>query len=308
MNPIRHYFQLQFTMLNRHISEFGLPPWLGYLLSGVLFVGLSFYLYYQTGYAPYLLLFWAFGFMANMGDRNRNDFLKSCYKAPEYRAIRLLENGIIALPFLMVLSIKGDYWVALAVIAATLILAFRQIGRGSNYTLPTPFHRWPFEFAVGFRKTFIFHILAYFLAFMAVKSGNFNLGIFSLVLVFVICLTYYQDMEVAYYVWAHAQQPKVFLWNKIRTGLFYSTILSLPIAATLCLLKPGYWHIILVCQILGYAYLATVVLAKYSAFPKNIGLPQGVLLAMCFLLPPLLLLAAGWFYRQSAKKLQTILP
>jgi hypothetical protein len=308
MNPIRHYFQLQFTLLNRHISEFGLVPWLGYLLSILLFSGLSFFLYYRTEYAPYLLVFGAFSAVLNMGERSRNDFLKSIFKSEEYRKIRLFENGIIAIPFLIILLVKGDYWMALATAAGSILMAFVQFGRSSNFTLPTPFRRWPFEFSMGFRKTFSFHLLAYFLTFMAISVGNFNLGVFSLVLVFMVCLTYYSEVEVTYYVWVHAQQPTSFLWLKIKTGLLYSSMLSLPVAITLCFFNPGYWHIILAFQLLGYAYLSTLILAKYSAFPSSMGLPQSILLALCFTMPPLLLVAAWLFYRQSTRRLQPILP
>jgi hypothetical protein len=308
MNPIRHYFQLQFTLLNRHISEFGLVPWLGYLLSVGLFIGLSFFLYYRTEYAPYLLLFGAFGAVLNLGERSRNDFIKTTYKTAEYLKIRLLENGIIVLPFLIILIIKKDFWAALATILGAILMAFIQFSRSGNFTLPTPFHRWPFEFTAGFRKTFFFHTLAYFLVFMAITVGNFNLGVFSLILVFMVCLTYYSEMEATYFVWIHAQRPKLFLWNKIKTSLLYSTVLSLPIAIALILFKSEYTHIIIAFQILGYAYLTTVVLAKYSAFPNNIGLPQSILLALCFTMPPLLLVAAWLFYRQSTRSLQPILP
>ncbi len=308
MNPIRHYFQLQFTLLNRHISEFGLVPWLGYVLSVGLFIGLSFFLYYRTEYAPYLLLFGTFGAVLNLGERFRNDFIKTTYKTAECKKIRLLENSIIALPFLIILVVKKDYLAALATMLGAILMAFIQFSRSSNFTLPTPFNRCPFEFAVGFRKTFFFHLLAYFLVFMAITVGNFNLGVFSLILVFMVCLTYYSEMEATYFVWVHAQQPKLFLWNKIKTGLLYSTVLSLPIAVSLILFKPEYTHIIITFQLLGYAYLATFILAKYSAFPKNIGLPQSILLALCFTMPPLLLVAASLFYRQSTRSLQPILP
>jgi hypothetical protein len=308
MKPIRHYFQLQFSLLNRHISEFGLVPWLGYLLSALLFVGLSFFIYYRTVYAPYLLLFGAFSALLNMGERSRNDFLKTIYPISEYRKIRLFENGIIALPFLIILLVKSDYWVALSMALGAIMLAFVQFGRSGNFTLPTPFWHWPFEFAVGFRRTFLFHLLAYFLAFMAIMVGNFNLGVFSLVLVFMVSLTYYSEMEATYYVWINAQSPKSFLWNKIKTGLIYSTLLSLPIVIAVSLFNQEYIPIILAFQLLGYAYLTTIVLAKYSAFPNNMGLPQSILLALSFTMPPLLLFAVWHFYRQSTRKLQPMLP
>ncbi|MCC6726896.1 MAG: ABC transporter permease [Saprospiraceae bacterium] len=308
MSNISHYFSLQFKLVNRHLSEFGLVPWLGYLLSGVLFTGLSLFLYYKTEYAPYLLLLGALGAALNMGDRSRNDFLKSIFKIKKYRTIRLLENSAIALPFLIILLIKGDYWIAFATIAGAIAMAFIQIGRSSNFTLPTPFGRWPFEFTAGFRKTFYLHLFAYFLTIMGIWVNNFNLGIFSILVVFVVCLTYYGELEADYYIWVHSQKSKSFLWHKIKTALLYSSLLSLPITGVLCGFYPQFFHIILAVQLLGYSYLSCFILAKYAAFPHPISLPQSILFAVCFAMPPLLLLVIPYFYRQSTQKLTCILP
>ncbi len=188
------------------------------------------------------------------------------------------------------------------------ILAFLQFKLATNFTLPTPFYRWPFEFATGFRKTFYLHLFAYFLMLMSVLVDNFNLGIFSLLLVLVVCLTYYSELEADYYVWINAQKPKGFLGHKIKTALIYSSILSLPIIVALCGFYPHYAHIILGFQLLGYSYLTAFILAKYSAFPHQMGLPQSIVLAICFTMPPLLLLVIPIFYRQSTNKLNRILP
>lgn len=308
MNPVRHYFQLQFTLLNRHIKAFGLPPWLGYLLSLLLFAGFSLFLFYRTEYAPYLLALGGGSLLINLSGHNRNDFLKSCYKTRLYRIIRLLENSLAIFPFLIVLWIKNSHWIAAATAVGAVLLVFVQMRWDNRFTLPTPFYRWPFEFAVGFRKTVLFLLLAYFLVVMAVAVGNFNLGVFALILVFLICLGFYADMETNYYVWVHSQQPSGFLWHKIKIALRYASLLTLPIAATLCLFQPANWHLVLVFQLMGYAYLSTFVLAKYSAFPQNMGIPQSILLAMSFTMPPLLVVAAWYFYRQSTRKLQPFLP
>ena len=60
-------------------------------------------------------------------------------------------------------------------------------------------------------------------------------------------------------------------------------------------------------QALGYCYLLTVILAKYSAYPKKINLPQGILLALSLAMPPLLLVLVPFFYIQSKNRLKEIL-
>jgi hypothetical protein len=304
---MRHYFKLQLTLINRHISDFGLRPALGYMLAFVLFIGLSLALFIKTSLAQYMYLLAAISFLLNLGERSRNEFLKSCFKEGEYRKLRLLENAFIALPFMFFLIYESCYLAALALAGCAPILAFMQFKVVSNFTLPTPFARWPFEFATGFRKTFYLHLFAYFLTLMAILVDNFNLGIFSLLVVFVVCLTYYAELEADYYIWIHAQKPKGFLWNKIKTALLYSSILTLPITGVLCGFYPHYFHIILAVQLLGYGYLSCFILAKYAAFPHPISLPQSILFAACFAMPPLLLLVIPYFYRQSTQKLNRIL-
>jgi hypothetical protein len=60
-------------------------------------------------------------------------------------------------------------------------------------------------------------------------------------------------------------------------------------------------------QVLGYCYLLTVILAKYSTFPRKINLPQGILLAMSLAMPLLLLIVVPFFYIESNRRLKEIL-
>jgi len=184
---------------------------------------------------------------------------------------------------------------------------FLNFDWSDQFTLPTPFGKRPFEFVVGFRKTFYLHVLAYFLTVMAVVVGNFNLGVFSLLVVFVVCLAYYADLEPDFYVWVHAQSPKAFLWEKIKTALLYSSHLCLPVVVTLAIFFGENIHILLAVLFLGYLYLATMILAKYAAYPHTIGLPQSILLAMSFSLPPLLLFTMPLFYKNAIKRLNQVL-
>jgi len=60
-------------------------------------------------------------------------------------------------------------------------------------------------------------------------------------------------------------------------------------------------------QALGYCYLLTFILAKYSAYPKKVNLPQGILLALSLAMPQLLLALVPFFYIQSKNRLKEIL-
>ncbi|HQW12087.1 MAG TPA: hypothetical protein PLP06_08060 [Saprospiraceae bacterium] len=149
--------------------------------------------------------------------------------------------------------------------------------------------------------------MTYSLTFIAISVGNFNLGIFSLLLVFFITLTFYSKPEDLYFVWSFIDSPKGFLMKKIRTGLVYSTMLSTPILIILSIFFFSEIKILLIFQLLGYIYLITIILAKYSAYPNEMSLPQGILFSLSLMLPPALFITIPLFYYQSIKSLTSIL-
>ncbi len=304
---MKYYFRLQFTLLNRHIRDFGLPPLAGYPLALLGFVGLSFYLFTKTGIAEYIYLFISLALVLNTGSAQRNGFLKSCYSKPVYYKIRLLENGFIAAPFLVFLLFKQCYVTFGLLILGAGLAVFVNVGQVFKFSLPTPFYKHPFEFTVGFRRNFLFVFFAYFLTLMALAVDNFNLGIFSLLLVFLIALGFYANPEGPFFVWMHNRSSKEFLRYKVSVALFYSTLLCLPVTASLLLFYPQYWGAIAAVQGLGYLYLTCVVLAKYSNFPYKISLLQSILLGLGLWFPPLLLGIIPFFYSQSVKRLNEVL-
>ncbi|MBK7030860.1 MAG: hypothetical protein IPH45_17355 [Bacteroidales bacterium] len=130
---MKSYLTLQYRMLNRHLQEAGLQPWVGYPLFLLAFIGLSEYLFQKTSFAAYFFLLFAL--------------------------------SIISDPFSPAIFIRN--------------FSFTTHNSRWNFTIPTPFSKHPFEFAVGFRKTFLAWLFAYFLTIMAISVGNFNLGVFS---------------------------------------------------------------------------------------------------------------------------------
>jgi hypothetical protein len=68
-----------------------------------------------------------------------------------------------------------------------------------SFIIPTPFINI-LEFTVGFRTNYFMFFITYFLAIMAIHVDNFNLGIFSLILVFLSCLSYFTNSENEFYV------------------------------------------------------------------------------------------------------------
>lgn len=294
-------------MLNRHLKAFGLPPILGYILAILLFIGSSIYLFYKTEYAAFIYIFLAVSTLSLLSEIKRNDFLKTCLTDKNYIHIRLIENSLVTLPFLLFLSYQKEGLFILVLLVIATFMARFQFNNQLNYTLPTPFYKYPFEFTVGFRTAATMIGFAYFLTLMGISVGNFNLGIFGLIVVFLTSFSFYAQPDSQYYVWIFATTPKGFLFDKIKIGLSYLLILVSPILIGLCYYFPEKIFIILIFQGLGMLYLIAVILAKYAAFPRAMNLPETLFLIGGVFFPPFLLFVLPYFYKQSLKKLKPVL-
>ena len=219
----------------------------------------------------------------------------------------MLENLIYAFPFALFLIYKEEFVMSFLLMVSSLLLVIFNFNVNLNFTIPTPFGKKPFEFVTGFRKTFFIFPFAYLLTYAAIAVNNFNLGIFSLLLVGLVCLSYYLKPENEYYVWSYCLTPKDFLIEKLKIGLLYFTVLSLPIVISLGVFFYNEIGILLVFFIISYAYIIAIILAKYSAFPDEMSLPQGILIALSFMFPPILIGLIPYFYSLSVKRLTTLL-
>jgi len=108
---MKEYLTLQYKMTKRKLSD-GSRPIVGYLLALLIllvFAGFSVLLLYsEMTFAPYIYVLISLFFTSKLSEIKRNDFLKICF-ASGYRKIRILENLIIALPFVIFLVCKQQF-------------------------------------------------------------------------------------------------------------------------------------------------------------------------------------------------------
>lgn len=306
-STMKEYLLLQCRMNNRKLRDAGLPPIVGYMLMLAAFIGLSYYLFIKSNYATYIYPFLALTLLSPLSETKRNEFIKTCFGDKRYRQIRIVENLIIVLPFVAFILYKQAFIVAAVVPVFAALMALNTYKSSLQFTTPTPFGSKPYEFTVGFRNTLAFIVIAYILAIIAVVVGNFNLGIFALLAIFAISLSYYGTPEDEYYVWQHSYTPQGFLWMKYKTAIQYVTVLSFPALTILGIAYYTHIHYILLFQLLGYAYIACMIAAKYSAYPSEMNIPQAVLLAISFCFPPALLIVLPYFLSRALQRLQPIL-
>jgi hypothetical protein len=304
---MKEYFLLQFKMLNRKMIDFGLPLLIGYALLLFVFVLLSNYLFGKTEFAVYAYGLIAFSFVSILSEPRRNDFLKSVYNKYNYKKLRILENILYCLPFTLFLIYKKQFIFSIIINFFVVLITLFNFSTNLNITIPTPFSKKPFEFTVGFRKTFYVFPIAYFLTYISVSVGNFNLGVFSMLLVGLVCMFYYSKPENECYVWNFNLSSKEFLIKKTKSCVINFTLLSLPILVTLSSFFLNEVGLLILIYLMCVAYLIVMIVAKYSAYPNDVNISQGVLITLCFMFPPMLIVVIPLFYSQSIKKLNKIL-
>ncbi|MEP6464933.1 MAG: hypothetical protein ABJB05_01450 [Parafilimonas sp.] len=303
---MKGYFVLQYRMINRKLTDFGIKPFFSYPLFLTGFVALSILLFKKTEFAGYIYILIALSFIIKLSNTKRNDFLKICF-SKKYIKIRVIENLIIALPFIFFLIYTSMFPLIIVLILLSALLALADFKISYTVTIPTPFYKKPFEFIVGFRNTFYLLAMSYALTFVAIRVNNFNLGAFAVLLILLIVSSYYAKPEDEFYVWSYNFNAIDFLKEKIKTALLFSSSLVLPVITFLAIFFFGHIQFLLLLLLLYYLYLITFILAKYSAYPKEINLPQFILIITTFLFPPALFAVIPYFFTQSLNRLKYIL-
>ena len=304
---MKDYFNLQIVRINRRFKATGLHPFIGYLLGLTAFVLLTEFIFQKTTLAKYLFILASISLQFQLSEKNRTDFIRTIFGDRAKIKIRVLENLILSTPFIVVLLFKSFIIEACILFFSSIVLALISFHARFNFTLPTPFSRRPFEFATGFRKTFFIFPLAYILTIIAIHVDNLNLGIFALLAVFLTVLSYHNKPEQEYLVWVFADSPQSFLKKKILLATKNAFLLTLPVTIGLLIFYPTDYARILIFLLIGILYLWTMILAKYAAFPSEINLTEGIILALGITLPPLILLIIPYFYIKSIKNLSLLL-
>lgn len=302
-----YYFKLQTKRLERMFQENGIKPVLGYLLVLIIFISSSLYLFHKTTHAALIYFFLAISLIIRLGEKNRVDFISLIFPKKSFTQIRLTENLITSIPFTLILVYEKEYLFSLLIPLCSILTALFHFRMKWNFTIPTPFKKYPFEYIVGFRKTFFLYALSYFLCFKAVQIDNFKLGLFSAGLIFIIGMLFYIKPEAPYFVWIFSTNSKSFLIRKIKSSFLCSLLAALPILIVLMIFYSENYLIISGITILGLILLLSIIMVKYSSFPFEISLPEALLYATSLWFPPLLIFTIPFFYLKSKNNLESIL-
>jgi hypothetical protein len=304
---MKKYFFLQSTLIHRRIQDAGVMPIFAYFIFILGFYGLSTYLFKVTEFAVYIYPLLSINLIGRLSESKRCEFLTICFGDVQFKKIRIAENLICTIPFISFLLYKQLSIPIVCIVLVTIILALVNFRTKFNYTLFTPFSTRPFEFTTGFRSAFPLFIVAYILVIVSTIYNNFNLGVFALMLVFGSSLSFYLTTENEYFVWNYRVSPRAFLLHKIQTALLHSSLLAIPILALLSCYFPQNMGLLFAFLLIGWLWIICAIVTKYSAYPNEINIPNGLLLAFCLSLPPVLIILTPFLFYKSEKRLKYLL-
>jgi len=302
-----YYLSLQWRRVRRWLTELGVYPILAYIFAVPLFFALSKLIFLKVEFADWLYFFIAISFVFKLCDGGRGQQLSLIFKKGDFLRVRLIEHFLVALPFIIYLLYETRWLVAGALLIASMLLAFYTNKGAFNRVVPTPFRKMPFEFIIGFRKSFILLFGVILLLAKAIQVDNFYLALFCLGFSFLIYCSYYLDPEKEYFVWIFDMNVNQFLKHKITLGLVSALLLSVPLMIILMIVYPSQWLLIIGVEAVGLLIVISIILAKYSAFPGPLNLPQTILFILSLLFPFILLVVIPLFYVQAKRKLSMVL-
>lgn len=304
---MKYHFQLQILFLTRRFRESGFHPVFAGALLLIGFFVFSFFLFQKTEYAGYIYVLMALFSCGSFSGKTRVEFLKSNFKDNQWRLIRVIENWMVCIPFFCCLLVEMEFLLALSLLVFSALIAILKLEANWVLTIPTPFYKYPFEFVIGFRNVFYLFFVSYILTAVAIQVDNFNLGIFSMLVVFAVSLSFYSNPEEEFYVWNFSLNPQQFIRQKLKSASIQVSLLVFPIVVTLSVFYFELVVYVLLFLLLGYCFLMTMILAKYSVYPNKMSLLESLLLVFCIPCPPLLLFVFPYFYGKSKEALKSYL-
>jgi hypothetical protein len=291
----------------RAITGFGVNPFLGLTIGTGIFIWMSIIVFKKVNYPQYFYSFLSLVVITTLSNKSRNDFLKIIFFRKKYFIIRIFENLIYSTPFLFFLVYRGEYLVALITIVMNSLLSLFTFSGKSALVIPTPFSKRPYEFPIGFRRTYLLLIILIIISFISIFEHNFNLGMVCLFGMFLVCVTYYSEQEPVFYVWIFAQSTQVFLREKIKTALYFSFLLSLFIAIPLICFNTPYTYQVALVLAIGLLDMVLIVVGIYSNYPARLNIIQNIQIITAIVFPPLLLFAIPNLYAQAIRRLNVFL-
>ncbi|UXP32019.1 hypothetical protein N6H18_16880 [Reichenbachiella agarivorans] len=306
MSFFNYYLLLQIKRANRYIREAGIHPLIIYTVLMAVFSFASLALLRQLEHGALIYAGMAIG-VARIISLDESVLINWVSKGV-FVWIRFFTKLALILPFVVFLIVFQGYWEIGLLLISVFFLSIVQVHPIVNSTvIPTPFGRRPFEFILGFRRSFPVLIVCFTLSCISVYVANFNLGLFALVVILLTLIGFYSFSEHNFYVWNFNGSAQRYLTQKLQFLMINTLALVAPLCLVLIIGYPEMYMIIVAVIVLGLLYIAEVMLIKYAYLHRGMDVLKGLLLAFSLLMPPLLLAIMPLMYIKALKNVTSTL-
>ncbi len=298
---MKYYFQLQLLRLHRLLKESGFHPTIAYILFTVFFVVISHLTInsIEKGHWIYILL------TIYLFSKLQNPTLASLiFSRNDLRKMRICEAVIFSVPFSIMLLANHFFLEVIILFLSISASSLFRLSTKFSFTIPTPFYRRPFEFIIGFRKTWPLLLVTLGLCSIALTVKNYNLTIFSIVIAYLNFSAFYSKSEHELFVWVYSINPQQFLLEKVKTAFLFSIISTIPMILATYVVFPENWMATTLLLLLGSVLPILGILNKYSYFPSHGELINSILIGFSLLFPPFLLFMVPYLINKATNNLR----
>ncbi|PRD47053.1 hypothetical protein [Sphingobacterium haloxyli] len=304
---MKYYFQLQYQVFRRQIEDIGLPFLVGLLLFGLLYILLFAITIRAPQYTPWLLGYVSISLLYKLTNPNRVDFLKNIFTRQKFLITRCGENIACISPFIPIAIYGREWLLTILLITLSLIFTVISVRRVEIRSTPTPFRSSAFEFVIFFRRLWLLLLIGYALACISIYYGNINLPFVLLGIVMLMALGAYDIIEDEYIVWNNARSASGFIKNKIHMGCVQLSIIVMPLVLLLLLFGTSMFFWAILSWISGLLLLILVVLMKYAAYPRPVGITEAIACVIIVMMPLLVVVAYPYYYKKAVQNLEKYL-
>ncbi|MBD1421310.1 hypothetical protein [Sphingobacterium chuzhouense] len=304
---MKYYFQLQYRIFRRQMEDIGLPFLAGLLLIASLYIAFCAITIKYPTYAPWTLGYISVSLMYKFANPDRIDFLKNILTRKRFSAIRLAENIGCILPFIPIAIYERAWLLVALLVVLSIVATVISVRRVEIRNIPTPFRNSAFEFIIFFRRLWWLLIICYTIACISIYYDNINLPIVLLGIVILMGLGAYDIIEDEYIVWNNARSASGFIKNKICMGSVQLSLLIAPFLLLLLLFGTSMFLWAILCWISGVLLLILVILMKYAAYPRGVGITETIGCMVIVMMPLLLVAAYPYYYKKAVQNLEKYL-
>ncbi|RJE70421.1 hypothetical protein [Reichenbachiella sp. MSK19-1] len=305
MSFFNFYLLLQTKRANRYVREAGIHPMVIYVLLIGVFAFVSLLLLEQVEHGQ--MIYVGLGvFVVSAIKPNERFLMQMAHRQVFW--IRVFIGLILTVPFVLFLGFYGGYLEIGGLLVMTWLLSVKSFSPVfSSRVVPTPFAQRPFEFMIGFRRSYLVLVLSFTLSLVSVYVDNFNVGLFSLSVVLLLILGFYSYTEPRYYVWNFAGSAQQYLRQKLCFLLINTMILIVPICMVLFIGFSEMYLGVVAVVVLGLLYIILAMLIKYAYLHRGLDVLKSILFVCCLFMPPLLLVLIPLIYAKALKNVTSTL-